>query len=75
MDWEGGTIGVIVPALMGHGEAGRASPWPFFFGHSLMVGLLGEGFADNRIPPSNLRLLELQKQCIKWAQCHMSLHR
>lgn len=30
MDWEGGTIGVIVPALMGHGEAGRASPWPFF---------------------------------------------
>lgn len=31
MDWEGGTIGAIVPALMGHGEAGRASPWPFFF--------------------------------------------
>lgn len=29
MDWEGGTIGAIVPALMGHGEAGRASPWPF----------------------------------------------
>ena len=26
MDWEGGTIGAIVPALMGHGEAGRASP-------------------------------------------------
>ena len=33
MDWEGGTIGAIVPALMGHGEAGRASPWPFFFAH------------------------------------------
>ena len=32
MDWEGGTIGAIVPALMGHGEAGRASPWPFSFG-------------------------------------------
>ncbi len=31
MDWEGGTIGAIVPALMGHGEAGRASPWPFSF--------------------------------------------
>ncbi|MEC8475669.1 MAG: hypothetical protein VXZ38_13525 [Planctomycetota bacterium] len=30
MDWEGGTIGAIVPALMGYGEAGRASPWPFF---------------------------------------------
>jgi hypothetical protein len=29
MDWEGGTNGAIVPALMGHGEAGRASPWPF----------------------------------------------
>ncbi len=29
MDWEGGTIGAIVPAMMGHGEAGRASPWPF----------------------------------------------
>jgi len=31
MDWEGGTIGTIVPELMGCGEAGRASPWPFFF--------------------------------------------
>ncbi|TWU39925.1 hypothetical protein Q31b_32410 [Novipirellula aureliae] len=31
MDWEGGTISVIVPALMGHVEAGRASTWPFFF--------------------------------------------
>ena len=31
MDWEGGTIGAIVPALMGHGEAGRASPWPFSY--------------------------------------------
>jgi hypothetical protein len=29
MDWEGGTNGAIVPALMGYGEAGRASPWPF----------------------------------------------
>lgn len=26
MDWEGGTVGAVVPALMGHGEAGRASP-------------------------------------------------
>ena len=34
MDWEGGTIGAIVPALMGHGEAGRASPWPFFFANA-----------------------------------------
>ena len=35
MDWEGGTIGAIVPALMGHGEAGRASPWPFSFSMAL----------------------------------------
>ena len=31
MDWEGGTNGAFVPHLMGHGEAGRASPWPFFY--------------------------------------------
>ncbi len=29
MDWEGGTMGAIVLAMMGHVEAGRASSWPF----------------------------------------------
>ncbi len=37
MDWEGGTIGAIVPALMGYGEAGRASPWPFFMRCSICL--------------------------------------
>jgi|GEM_PF-2893858 hypothetical protein len=40
MDWEGGTIGAIVPALMGYGEAGRASPWPFFLCQPRITGNL-----------------------------------
>ena len=43
MDWEGGTIGAIVPALMGYGEAGRASPWPFFMRKALRAGLIAYG--------------------------------
>ena len=42
MDWEGGTIGAIVPALMGYGEAGRASPWPFFM-HAAQADLIAYG--------------------------------
>ena len=43
MDWEGGTIGAIVPALMGYGEAGRASPWPFFMRNALQADLIAYG--------------------------------